>query len=461
MSADVTAYERLSFGGGDEDHLVLWQEHYRLDDLQIANGLGRRLQARESDLLDLAVAVYVTDRLCPRRPKGARDDGRWWSRRLPVRVALRDPAFWQDSEVDRLLHALLGWLTDDEWEIEVVGSPRDRRWAETQERLFSVTPAAPAQVGLFSGGLDSLLGAATDAGAPDGELILVSAGTHRRLRNLQATLSKGLATVASRTVRSLIVPVGLTAAGSRLGAGDGEQSQRTRGFLFLAFGSVVADAAGVDELRVYENGVGALNLPLTNAQRGAMNTRAMRPETLRSMGELIGRMRDRPFTIANPSFFRTKAEMCASAPSALEPLMRLSVSCDTGLTYRASSVPLCGQCTSCLLRRQALLAGGCSEVDSGDLEQMRGDVLRAPPRRAAPELVWMLNQAAVIERALQTVAPWESLVAEFPSLAKARRALGCSPGKLVDLLSRYVADWRALPAPVVEFFLAPAELAAS
>jgi 7-cyano-7-deazaguanine synthase in queuosine biosynthesis len=453
---EIPSYEALEFGVANGQQLVRWQEHFRLDDQRIAHGLGTRLGARQSDLLDLAVAIYVTDRLRRRRPLHARDDGRWWSRRLPVRLAVRDPAFWNGAELAGLLHRLLAWLTDDDWQIEFEAHPSSRRWAETQEPLFPETVRAPAQAGLFSGGLDSLLGAHRDAMCEEGELLLVAADTHNRLSHLQQQLARALNELTPRPLRLLTVPVGLTSAARRLSDGAEEESQRSRGFLFLAFGIVVANAAGLDQLRVYENGVGALNLPLTSAQRGSMNTRAMRPETLAMMSRLACELLERPFEIVNPSFWMTKAQMCAAAPRELHELIAKSVSCDTGLTHRADTTHLCGQCTSCLLRRQALLAAGLSDVDALDVLQMRGDVLACrQTEHAAPWLVCMLAQAMTTERAIDQ-GRWAGHVDAYPELASARRELGCEPERLLELLERYVSDWRALPSPVVGRFLAAA-----
>jgi 7-cyano-7-deazaguanine synthase in queuosine biosynthesis len=446
--------ERLAFGIESDENLVHWQAHYRLDDEPIAAGLARQVEPVFADLLDLAVAVYVTDRLTPRRPKYKTKDGTHWRRNLRLRIAVREHRFWTDSANSELVHQLLGWLTDDSWDIEFVPGPALRRHSETQGRLFVDPPQSPTQVVLFSGGLDSLLGAAGDAVSSDGELILVSAGTHPRMKGKQAELAAGLRELTPRRLRQVIVPVGLTEAGkSRVADRRGEESQRTRGFVFLSFGTAVANAAGCDELRVHENGPGALNLPLTPGQQGSMNTRAARPETLQMMSTLISRLAGRPFTIRNPAFWSTKAEMCRAASDTLAALISSSVSCDTGLTRRTATEPLCGVCTSCLLRRQALLAAGLTEIDDGDLQKMPGDGLAAARANARPEILAMMQQAREIESALANNDPWFALLARFPELGKARRALGAEPQHFVDLLGRYVEDWRKVGYPLSSEFL--------
>ncbi len=449
----VTAFPQMNFGLSGPGELVEWQTHYHLDDKRIADGLAAHVDPIYADLLDVAVAAYVADRVSPRRPKGKRDNGSFWRRRLNLRVAVRRPELWNEPDTYSLVHRLLEWLTDDHWQIEFSSPAEPRPQAGAQGRLFDERPDRPTQVMLFSGGLDSLLGAAADASDPKGELILVAAGTQTAMRARQRELAAAISDRLPRRVRLIVVPVGLTAAGRILADGREEQSQRTRGFVFLSLGAAVAGAAGHDELRVHENGPGALNLPLTPGQQGSMNTRAARPETLVLMQELISRLCGSPFRIVNPAFLLTKGQMCERAPAATIDLLARSVSCDGGFTRRIAGGRLCGTCTSCLLRRQALLAAGLTQVDQSDLEQMPGDGLAAGRRYASPMVLAMLQQAAEIDHAVTSEDAWSALVDRFPELPSARRALGASPGDLADLLGRYAADWRSLPQQLIAEFL--------
>lgn len=441
----------LSFGLDDGPNLVEWERHYHLDDEPIAAGLTSQVDPIFADLLDVAVAVYVSDRITPRRPKYKPKDGRYWRRSMRIKVAVRERSRWVEPATAEALVRLLGWLTDDLWEIEFVAGPKIRRTSETQTRLFLDVPDHPTQIALFSGGLDSLLGAAADAREPDGELVLVGAGTHSRMIGKQRELVRGLQGLVPRRIRSVIVPINLTAAGRAMGSGQ-ESSQRSRGFVFMSLGAAVANAAGQNELRVHENGPGALNLPLTLGQRGSMNTRAARPETLVLMSDLVAQLTSRPFAVHNPAFWTTKAEMCAVASPSLHELMKRSVTCDGALTRREKT-PLCGTCTSCLLRRQALLASGLDEVDRADLERMIGDGLAAQRENADPMVLAMLQQARQISRAVDEAKPWDALLIRFPELGGARRALGIEPSKMVDLLSRYAENWKRVGYPLTREFL--------
>ncbi len=457
----MLAYQPLSFDPAADGPRVEWESGFRLDDVSIAFGLGATLTPRLSDLLDIAMAAYVTDRLRPRRPTHARG-GDFWSRRLPVRIVVRDPEFWRRTDVGETLHDLLGWLTDDVWEFEFTSGHQQPRFAESQLALFSDAPGPKARFGLFSGGLDSFLGAARDA-VDSRELVLVSATTSNPMGAMQQRTLSALRTAAAGRVRGLLVPVGLRVETIRrvVGRKDApEASQRTRGMVFLVLGAVSAVAGGAHELRVYENGVGAMNLPLTEAQYGSHNTRAMRPETLVKTGRLISLVAEVPFRIVNPSFARTKAEMCAQVPAALREAVTLTVSCDTGLTHRASRIPLCGTCTSCLLRRQALRAGGLSDRDDAERHRYRLDVREVEQTgdERLRRLHYMLNQAAQFDRALVDDDPRRALASAFPDLRGIRSALdeqgyGDPTALTEDLLRRYRDEWRGFEHPLTGRYL--------
>lgn len=450
-----TEYPGWSFGREGQGPLVEWERHYRLRDEVISASLGTRLPSEVADLIDIAIAVFVTDRLCRRRPHRAPDDGTHWSRGLHAQVAVRCPDRWRDERVSSVLNRLLCWLTDDEWTLTFVGGgPRLARRADNQDTLFEEPLEEPASVGLLSGGLDSLLGAAAELDRP-GELLLVSTATHNKLGNRQHHIARELASIGSRPVRWLGVPVNLTPEGKSLPGAAEEPSQRTRAFVFLALGVAAAVAAHCDELRVYENGPGSLNLALNAGQRGAMNTRAMRPETLGLMGQLVTEVLGRPFEVVNPNQWRTKAEMCAAARPELDELVALCRSCDTALIGRRPGDAPCGRCTSCVLRRQALLAAGRGDLDARDVRQMRGDSLRAQvPGLIEPSLRLMVGQVHALSACLTASEPWRALVHRWPDLATARRALAAEPGQVIDLLSRYCAEWEQLDVPVIQRALA-------
>lgn len=61
----------LDFSSASPGHQlpdIEWQRRFIVDDRPIAAAFGRTLSDRLADLVDIAMAVYVADRLRPRRP---------------------------------------------------------------------------------------------------------------------------------------------------------------------------------------------------------------------------------------------------------------------------------------------------------------------------------------------------------------------------------------------------------
>ena len=147
--------------------------------------------------------------------------------------------------------------------------------------LFNLPLRPPVTVSLFSGGLDSLAGLARHAqSSPGGSRILVSAHTHHRLayqqrtqvRRIRAACGREFA-VAEGDVWHIAVPFGIDSSGRN----QEEKGQRTRALVFLALGAVTTLQAQTDTLSIFENGIGALNLPLNATQLGTDNYRGRSP----------------------------------------------------------------------------------------------------------------------------------------------------------------------------------------
>ena len=429
---------------GDELPQIAWQRHYAVDDQPIAAAFGRVLSDRMADLIDVAMAVYVADRLRRREPSPRSDPFRLeWSRTMCIRLGVREPAVWRSTEVRARLGAVLGWLTEDDWNFDFVKRTKPQRPSQAQGFLFATAPQAPATVGLFSGGLDSLVGAAELVDRPSaGDLILISASSSTRLRGLQTQLARRLRS-RGKTVISVRVPFNLTGATS---PDLHEISQRSRGFVFLALGSAAAVTAGTTDLRLFENGIGAVNLPYLECQVGTHSTRSAHPATLRLFMDLL-RALQFPLQISNPYFWLTKAEVCSRLPTQFHDLVAISESCD-GFPQRVEGQPRCGICTACVLRAQALTVSGLSHLE--DWSRYRRAPLLALAEGGADS--WpgraMLYQVEVLRSALEADEPWAAALDAFPSLARLPGNLEDGPlgrqiarSELLSLLRRYVHEW--------------------
>lgn len=393
----------------------------------------RRLLARNPLLADLwatAVTCFAVDQSLKRPPARAWRQGKEWVRHIRVEVPVRNPRWW--TEHIHLVEKLLAWLTADHWSLRFHQDPRPQ--SAGAEPL--ITPERI--VALFSGGLDSVCGVIQDAGTRKGPFRLVSVSTNSRMKNLQQWVVDELN--ASRPV------FGFSSFRLHLHVPTRESTARTRGFVFLTAGVATAIAEGLRELRLYENGPGALNLALSHGQVGTQAARAVHPKTLRYMEELASAVLggDR-FTIVNPCFAMTKAEMVAGVPEGYDPVLEATISCDTGFSHhggpRGASHPHCGGCTSCVLRRQALAAAESSVTTP----------LRGTPQRKAEHRDLMAWQVARLRHAMREGLSWKRMVREFPDLV-------CDPEsfraerreELLNLFSRYAAEWD-LPAVTAEF----------
>ncbi len=146
----------------------------------------------------------------------------------------------------------------------------------------------------------------------------------------------------------------------------------TRGLLFLAAGVATAWAVRQDHLRVFENGIGAVNLPFLRSQQGAQATKSVHPLTLRMVQDLASAVSKRPFVIDAPAMALAKADLLRRAPSTARKALGLTVSCDVGFAARVPEHRACGACTSCLLRLQALTAAGLTGLLPVDIYERRG-----------------------------------------------------------------------------------------
>ena len=160
-----------------------------------------------------------------------------------------------------------------------------------------------------------------------------------------------------------------------------ETTQRARGFLFYATAAILADACGVQDIEVFENGVGAINLPLTEGGLvDGLSTRGAHPGLLEKIGRLFGLTFERPMRFALPFIHSTKAEMLA--PFAANPLLaewlKQSRSCIHS-SLRIAGKRHCGQCPACIERRQAFRAAKITD-DSRDyaIDLLNGGLPKEP-----------------------------------------------------------------------------------
>jgi hypothetical protein len=413
----------------------------------LSDRLGVVVPDHVADLVEVACAIHATDRLASRRHGGgAHADQHRWNRHLRIQVPVRRLDLWLRSEIaDSLLNSL-NFFTEDDWEFEFVpyGS---QKCSPVQFSLFD--RIEPTRVGLFSGGLDSLVGLAAHAQSGGGALISLAVGLSSRLLGRQKKLLARANYIRPHGIVPVVFPFRLSQR-KPLRSNE-EKSQRTRGFLF---GSIAASAAwltGGCEVLVFENGIGAINLPLTQAQLGAQNTRSTHPVGLRKLSNFLSLFLECDMGFALPYLFATKGEACRTISSPVfRDLIRSSISCDS-FPLRIPGAEQCGACTSCLLRRQALFEAGLEDSAAYRFDLL-DDYKNVPDRHRLPlkDMLWQVHR---LVGALRASNSWGALVCEFPALREVAQEIAAGSSlpidnvqqQLVRLYRRYAEEWTRFP----------------
>jgi hypothetical protein len=252
---------------------------------------------------------------------------------------------------------------------------------------------------LFSGGLDSLIGAA-DLLQQGRRPLLVSQASPKE-GDVQRYLALQLGLDQTRFEGNAI---------ERHGLGY-EPSSRARSILFNAYGVLAATALhapdGPTELIIPENGLISINPPLTRRRVGSFSTRTTHPHFT---GELQAILQEVGLnvTLINPYRGRTKGEMLANCESqVVADFAHHTYSCGKGKRLNQH----CGRCVPCLIRRAAFQhAGRADETNywAADLSEhaTSDDVFAA--------------RFAVAQLATRNIAQWTSEAGPLPDAAQER-----------------------------------------
>jgi len=226
----------------------------------------------------------------------------------------------------------------------------------------------------------------------------------------------------------------------------------------MLLGAACGYLMGQRILYLYENGIGAINLPYRKSAIGLDHSRSVHPLTLLSVSDLISELLGEEFKVQNPFLFWTKAEMCKSlAEDGRNDLPPLTMSCDS--PHRQQPIQ-CGYCSSCILRKQALAA---SRVE--DKTHYIVPHGRKPVGDTSLYLQHMQFQVSTL-RDLLSISDdlnlqWESLTRRFLDLddivdrtAMAENLLPADMKKnLIRLYQAYVTEWDAVEPHISADFL--------
>lgn len=328
-------------------------------------GISRTIPDLAQDFLCIASCIYATDKALPRH---AEDDK--WTRHLAVEIPVEHVETWTSVAED--LSGCITFLTGDKWELSFRHNERRLIQKRPRKRFAPFRRIRGPTVGLFSGGLDSFIGAVDWMTAnPEENLLLVGhydgdvGGPCKDQTELAAALQQRF---RNRFLLSQ-TRVGLS-------SGSNDTNFRSRSLLFIALGCYFAELFGEEvPILIPENGPIALNFPLTPARRGSCSTRTVHPFFIGELNRILLRV-GMVNSISNPYAFKTKGEMVAECldQAFLFSTCNLTRSCaklghPRWWTNRRARA--CGACIPCLFRRASLhLSGLDLEVYGKPIEEM-------------------------------------------------------------------------------------------
>ena len=272
------------------------------------------------DLVSIALAVIAADNAIPRDTS---PDG--WTREIDLTIGVERHDVWQEAAGE--LEKLLGFLTTDLWKISFYAVKR------IHPAPAKVSSPTTNRVVLLSGGLDSLSGTIDLARGTSEKPYAVSQvqrGDSKHQREFAEAIGGLLHIQLNHNARA---------------KGQYERSQRSRSFVFLTFGVVIASATrGFHKgerktLFMPENGFISLNPPLTRSRIGSLSTRTAHPSFIAGYQALLDRA-GLNVQITNPYQLKTKGEIlleCKDQPL-LAKLAQLSTSAAGSQETATSSV---------------------------------------------------------------------------------------------------------------------------
>lgn len=373
---------------------------------QIETFLNAPLSDVSRDLAEVAAYVYQAD-------KGIRrGEGSEWTREISMLVPVRAFSTWQKLR-ESLSHVLFE-LTGDVFNFYFV--PRhghDSTFINSDPK--KEIPASDC-VCLFSGGLDGFAGV-TQLANRRRKPTLVShyISTLKPIQQHQVEAFNKTFDFELEHLQFRVAPRNNTNTFQPFVTR--ENTQRPRSFLFLSMAALVAFERGLKEIFVCENGVLAINVPMSGSRLGSRSTRSTHPHFLQPFQDFIRQLFRTELTIRNPFSFKTKKEVVQVVKQlSLKKELRHTISC-WGFPRRTMNVPNtnhCGYCLPCIHRRISFVAAGSENWD----DNYKVDIFR--------EYKTVNNQVALDFRDLLTFA------AKIDSMSKAE-LIYSNPALLVEV----------------------------
>jgi 7-cyano-7-deazaguanine synthase in queuosine biosynthesis/DNA-binding winged helix-turn-helix (wHTH) protein len=374
-----------------------------------------------ADAVELAAYVYCADRLERRKQsKNGAGIGSEWQRQFRFRVPVRRLDLWQQRKVQFALVDVLSFLSGDRFSFEFVET---RKPMSLEPHLgFGDSNAQiirPDKVMLFSGGLDSLAGAAREVIAGGERAILVAHQSANQIMPLQDSLAERINVKAPG--RTFYAPVRVRRGSEQ----PREYSQRLRSFLFATLGLAYARMFRLRSVHFFENGITSFNLPIAEHVIGTRASRTTHPRVLSSYAKLFSLLLGEEIAFENTFLWQTKTDVVRTiAQHGCSGLIDLTTSCANIRQYSMTGLQ-CGTCSQCVERRVAMIAAGLDGSerpyakdmflgpieDGRDLTMIEGHMLRANKLKSMSQHAFLANHGEAF-RAFASMAGTPAEAAE-------------------------------------------------
>lgn len=312
------------------------------------------------DLLTIAITIYAADLSVIRKDT---TDG--WQRDFHVHIPVLNSEQWQ--EASPILEEAVQFLTGDNWKFTF--RQRDKESYMFTQPAWRLPPDA---VCLFSGGLDSFIGA-IDLASKGKKITLVGHGGKDVAIPVQSTVFASMKSTYGDLINHLPFRLYLPHFEEL------ERSKRSRSILFLSLGILVASSYQEKvPLIVAENGLISLNIPLNETRMGTLSTRTTHPHFIALFRKLLEKINiNTPIHL--PYGFKTKGEMIEEClnQELMKSLLPETMSCTNPESSRFKQMTPgihCGHCIPCIVRRASINAAGITDKTLYCL-----DVLTDPP----------------------------------------------------------------------------------
>ncbi len=341
----------------EEDHITCGLDDYRYTFWKERLELLPEFPSTEAiDLLMVSLAVYGADRIILR--KDALDG---WRRSIHLYLPVLNINLLEHNK--QLLKQITNFLTGDNWEFTFRERNLTLEEKNCREQMaqIRINTLDTNKICMFSGGLDSFIGAIDLLEDESNNIIFVShygggKGTLEYQKVLKQELINKYSILENNFYSFYAAP-----------RGGEEKTMRSRSLMFFSHAIAIASCFNKRIVLVIpENGYISLNIPLTYSRTGTSSTRTTHPHYLMLLQKLIDNF-NLKVTLINPYQFKTKGEMiseCKNKQFLIDNIVN-TMSCshpDVGRMRGESETQHCGTCLPCVIRRAAIKSAGIKDM---------------------------------------------------------------------------------------------------